>query len=141
MDEEFKGARLRGFGGGGNDDCGERGGRTNSVVTNSFDCEYEASRSSTLVIRAMVSLDGGGGEGGISSVFKYSMSASGPPSWEDNRICRSSFPSYQPQQSKISVSVSRVAVSSEILTFCGKGKPTSSSSFKTDLTTQTFLRL
>ena len=57
-----------GFGGGGNDDCGERGGRTNSVVTSSFGCEHDASRSSTLVMRAMVSLDGGGGEGGISSV-------------------------------------------------------------------------
>ena len=64
------GARLEGFGGGGNDDCGERGGRTNSVVTRSFGCEHEASRSSTLVIRAMMSLDGGGGEGGISSVSK-----------------------------------------------------------------------
>lgn len=59
-----------GFGGGGNDDCGERGGRTNSVVTSSFGCAHEANRSSTLVIRAMVSLDGGGGEGGISSVSK-----------------------------------------------------------------------
>ena len=69
--ESWKGggaARLGGFGGGGNEDCGERGGRTNSVVTSSFGCEHEASRSSTLVIRAIVSLDGGGGEGGMSSV-------------------------------------------------------------------------
>lgn len=62
------GARLVGFGGGGSDDCGERGGRTNSVVTSSFGCAHEANRSSTLVIRAIVSLDGGGGEGGMSSV-------------------------------------------------------------------------
>ena len=48
---------------------GERGGRTNSVVTSSFVCEHEA-RSSTPVIRAMVSLGGGGGEGGMSSVSK-----------------------------------------------------------------------
>ena len=64
------GTRLEGFGGGGNNDCGERGGRTNSVVTSSFGCEHEASRSSPLVIRAMVSLDGGGGAGGMSSVSK-----------------------------------------------------------------------
>jgi len=67
--------RLVGFGGGGNDDCGERGGRTNSVVTSSFGCEHEASRSSTLVIRAMVSLDGGGGEGGMSSVSNVCVGA------------------------------------------------------------------
>lgn len=62
-----------GFGGGGNDDCGERGGRTNSVVTSSFGCAHEANRSSTLVMRAMVSLDGGGGEGGMSSVSNVCM--------------------------------------------------------------------
>ena len=64
-----------GFGGGGNDDCGERGGRANLVVTSSFSCEHEAGRSSTLVIRAMVSLDGGGDEGGISSVSKVCVGA------------------------------------------------------------------
>ena len=67
--------RLVGFGGGGNDDCGERGGRMNSVITSSFGGAHEANRSSKLVIRAMVSLDGGGGEGGISSVSTVCVGA------------------------------------------------------------------
>ena len=68
--ERWKGggvARLVGFGGGGNDDCGERRGRTNPVVTSSFGCKREDSRSSTLVIRAMVPLDMGTGVGGMGS--------------------------------------------------------------------------
>lgn len=58
--------------------------RTNSVVTNSFGCEHGASRSSTLVIRAMVSLDGGGDEGGM---IRYPTSESGSLFWEgENQI-------------------------------------------------------
>lgn len=69
------GARFVGFGGGGSDDCGERGGRTNSVVTSSFGCAHEANKSSTLVMRAIVSLDGGGGEGGMNSVSNVCIGA------------------------------------------------------------------
>lgn len=70
----FWGGIVAGLGSWGNDACGEGGGRTNSVRKRDLGrCEQDARRSSTLVILAMVSLDGGGGEGGgmaISSVSR-----------------------------------------------------------------------